>query len=1108
MYLAATNLLRAKAGTAAVINYAIFTDEVTTTDAFSPSAAGQLGSSIATVYTTPSATQTLITEIQLANTSASPVTGVIFYMTTGAVTNHQLNGGFTIPANGTATYKKDNTWLIADSTGATVAQVIALTGDVTGSGSGTIATTLATVNASPGTTGSASKTNTITVNGKGLVTANTEQNIAITNTQVSGLGTSSTKNTGISVVDPGTGALESVVPIQAQISTTSKTYTTSDLQKWFSRTNGGVAMTDTLPVMSAARDGEYIIIANDDTTATNVISAGAGQAFVNATGTTGASTFTMYPSRRTQFVWNNTGGFWRLFSNNNNLTKGKSGTTFTLGNIPIISTNTNGNEIDDSGIAPSALVQTSRTISTTAPITGGGALSSNLTLALTTSPAGQTPVGVTRTLTATAPITIDGGTSADLSANRTLAVSDATFTTRGTLTATEKIALNTMDGRDSTGANKRVFRPGDYMTGNVYDPTGSSTSTAFTAMMTAARAWNDRYEIELEAGVWKIPFDTFKDFGTNNTSVTIHGPGRGNCILLPSAAPTGFQSMITPNRNTTGGDSITMRGFTIYNTSGTVYTAGSGILTNGADAIDIQEVAFIDMYRDIQVSGEPHTMVTNGTTSLTGITPAISAADTGQTISGPGIIPGSTITFLTSSTATLSVAATTSTTEVRYLNSSIKVSMQHIVSFNSNAGAANTSVGIYVNNGQAGDTYIGPDFVVSDGGGSTRRRACIELVETGHYEITQCNLTGSQVGILADPGASQSVAFGFHTNVLCDSNTVNGMVLDTLATTASVKNIKSVNSWYSGTVNGGAPFNTGAAGVITKATAAGTLNGITHTTDRFLNNRTHGYQHGAGTDFRWSDCDMKGNSQIGSGTADGLNVAANIGNWSINGGKYGGTDASPTGSNQGYGINVAAGTGDNIKVGPDSLTGNVTGPLSFGATGANNFINGCPGLAPNLTRGSATGAITTAEVVVASITIPKNSVRVGTTINIVGQGIISNTTTQSTWTSRVRMGTTSLNTPIVGSDVQTSGIVARTNFSIMIIGNVTFYSIGAGGTALGHFQLIGGVGSGGVVTTGNTALTAAVTVDTTADRLCEFTIIGVTGTPSITIHNATVTVNY
>lgn len=72
-------------------------------------------------------------------------------------------------------------------------------------------------------------------------------------------------------------------------------------------------------------------------------------------------------------------------------------------------------------------VGTTRAINTTAPITGGGDLSADRTLALTTSPAGQTPVGTTRTISTTAPVTGGG----DLSADRTIAVT--TGTTANTL---------------------------------------------------------------------------------------------------------------------------------------------------------------------------------------------------------------------------------------------------------------------------------------------------------------------------------------------------------------------------------------------------------------------------------------------------------------------------------------------------------------------------------------------------------------------------------------------------------------------------------------------------------------------------------------------------
>ncbi len=62
-----------------------------------------------------------------------------------------------------------------------------LTGDVTASGPGSAAATLATVNSNVGAFGSVSKASIFTVNGKGLVTAASESNIQIAESQVTNL---------------------------------------------------------------------------------------------------------------------------------------------------------------------------------------------------------------------------------------------------------------------------------------------------------------------------------------------------------------------------------------------------------------------------------------------------------------------------------------------------------------------------------------------------------------------------------------------------------------------------------------------------------------------------------------------------------------------------------------------------------------------------------------------------------------------------------------------------------------------------------------------------------------------------------------------------------
>lgn len=83
----------------------------------------------------------------------------------------------------------DGTLSIDTSTYLTGNQSITLSGDISGSGATSIATTLATVNANVGSFGSATQVGTFTVNGKGLVTAAGNTSIQIAESQVTNLTT-------------------------------------------------------------------------------------------------------------------------------------------------------------------------------------------------------------------------------------------------------------------------------------------------------------------------------------------------------------------------------------------------------------------------------------------------------------------------------------------------------------------------------------------------------------------------------------------------------------------------------------------------------------------------------------------------------------------------------------------------------------------------------------------------------------------------------------------------------------------------------------------------------------------------------------------------------
>ena len=156
------------AATASAVTYTIFGDEVgASADSFKVLAQGQLGTSAATLYTAPASTATITKTIVLANTTASTV-AVTMYV--GGTTAANSIGNLNIPGNGEAMWAGDG-WKLLDGNSAVPMSVAStLTGDVTGSGVGTITTTLAAVGTA-GTYGDGYHTPVITTDTKGRITA-------------------------------------------------------------------------------------------------------------------------------------------------------------------------------------------------------------------------------------------------------------------------------------------------------------------------------------------------------------------------------------------------------------------------------------------------------------------------------------------------------------------------------------------------------------------------------------------------------------------------------------------------------------------------------------------------------------------------------------------------------------------------------------------------------------------------------------------------------------------------------------------------------------------------------------------------------------------------
>lgn len=114
--LAATNTIQGSAGTASAITYTIFGMEFSGgVETYKVLAQGQLGSSVAAIYTVPSSTTTFVKSVILANTTSSAVSAVKL-LVNGSSVGNQIIPSIQIPANGMAILD-DNGIKVYDSNG-------------------------------------------------------------------------------------------------------------------------------------------------------------------------------------------------------------------------------------------------------------------------------------------------------------------------------------------------------------------------------------------------------------------------------------------------------------------------------------------------------------------------------------------------------------------------------------------------------------------------------------------------------------------------------------------------------------------------------------------------------------------------------------------------------------------------------------------------------------------------------------------------------------------------------------------------------------------------------------------------------------------------------
>ena len=426
--------------------------------------------------------------------------------------------------------------------------------------------------------------------------------------------------------------------------------------------------------------------------------------------------------------------------------------------------------------------------------------------------------------------------------------------------------------------------------------------------------------------------------------------------------------------------------------------------------------------------------------------------------------------------------------------SSIKVTIER-GEVNSTVGT--TGVGILVNNGSAGDTYIGPRIIMSNG---TQPLAGIQILATGHCQITGCNVTKCVSGLLINPSATV-INYVWVTDSLFDSCSGNGLFINPSASASSkIQSVRFQSSWFSGTTSGGG------AGAQLSGGAASIVDDIVFENCRFLNNQTHGIQIGYGTNIQISNSTIAGNSQASSQTSAGINVTAAITDFRIHGNRIGPVGTAT--NSQLWGIQLASGATNRFSVARNDLRGNGTSGTSGGAfsnlaTGIIQDIHnniGGPMSGKGIT--SAVAITTTTETILCTAPFGSGGANPGTTYRFHITGTATSTAVPSTGVLRVRLGTagTTADTSLMTFTLTTNGAGTTIPFEADL--TLTFRTVGTAGTVAGSCRTTSNAASGLDSTT--TAVVTGVVVTApntlTADNIisCSYNIVNTTDQSNVT----------
>jgi len=232
----------------------------------------------------------------------------------------------------------------------------------------------------------------------------------------------------------------------------------------------------------------------------------------------------------------------------------------------------------------------------------------------------------------------------------------------------------------------------------------------------------------------------------------------------------------------------------------------------------------------------------------------------------------------------------------------------------------------------------------------------VRLSRGASFFISNSDCRGAHFGMVVDPGTDEICGNINVNNCFFDTNRVGVYIAP--SDNGIVVNVRMTNCWTSGSKD----ISSGAQGVLIDAAGgwSGSIDGIHLVNHNATNNTAAGVQFNDGSNLSIIGGDFAENGGSGVTVAANRNDFRIIGACLGSGGLYAG--------NAGYGVEITAGTSTRYVVTGNDVTGNTTGSILDGGTGAVKFVHSNTGYnrAPllglaKLTK-SADYAITAADV--------------------------------------------------------------------------------------------------------------------------------------------------